>query len=411
METLTILNGDIYAPSHFGHGNIVIEDDTISTLTKENPPTSEATIDAEGCFVIPGLIDGLIHGGGGCDSMTGKVDDIKTIARAHAAHGVTALVVGISSGSMDQINASLTAIAHVVDEPVTDGARLIGSYVEGKFGSLEKNGAQDPKYITSPNFEEFHSMWAASDGTLKVISLAPENDKNLQFVKHLAEFRSDAYNNIVIAMGHTNATYQQAMDAIDAGITRATHTYNGMSGMHHRNLGAVEAVLDHHKIHAELIVDEHHVHPFWGKQLIEKKGTSGVGLITDCTEHAGLAAEEWQKNAVYDAKLDAYLLNVSDSELPPKYIKDGAMWLDVGKPTERLAGAIITLMDGLRNVMDWGYSLEETLTMATLTPAKNLGVDDCIGSIAPGKVADLVIVDKELNVQSVILRGKVVKTP
>ncbi|MYF55624.1 hypothetical protein F4225_07645, partial [Candidatus Poribacteria bacterium] len=214
METLTILNGDIYTPKHFGHGNIVIEDDTITTLTKEHPPTSNATIDAEGYYVIPGLIDGLIHGGGGCDSMTGKVDDIKTIARAHASHGVTALVVGISSGSMDQINASLTAIANVVDEPVEDGARLIGSYVEGKFGSLEKNGAQDPKYITPPNFEEFHSMWAASDGTLKVISLAPENDENLQFVKHLAEFRSDAYNNIVIAMGHTNATYQQAMDAI-----------------------------------------------------------------------------------------------------------------------------------------------------------------------------------------------------
>ncbi|MYB64440.1 N-acetylglucosamine-6-phosphate deacetylase [Candidatus Poribacteria bacterium] len=411
METLTILNGDIYTPKHFGHGNIVIEDDTITTLTKEHPPTSNATIDAEGYYVIPGLIDGLIHGGGGCDSMTGKVDDIKTIARAHASHGVTALVVGISSGSMDQINASLTAIANVVDEPVEDGARLIGSYVEGKFGSLEKNGAQDPKYITPPNFEEFHSMWAASDGTLKVISLAPENDENLQFVKHLAEFRSDAYNNIVIAMGHTNATYQQAMDAIDAGITRATHTYNGMSGMHHRNLGALEAVLDHPEIHAELIVDEHHVHPFWGKQLIEKKGISGVGLITDCTEHAGLAAEEWQKNAVYNTELDAYLLNASDSESPPKYIRDGAMWLDVGKSTERLAGAIITLMDGVRNVIEWGYSLEETLTMATLTPAKNLGVDDRIGSIAPDKAADLVIVDKELNVQSVILRGKVVKTP
>ncbi len=411
MGTLTILNGDIYTPLHFGPGNIVIEDDTITTLTKEHPPTSDTVIDATGCFVIPGLIDGLIHGGGGCDSMTGKVDDIKTIARAHALHGVTALVVGISSGSMDQINASLTAIANVVDDPVADGARLIGSYVEGKFGSLEKNGAQDPKYITPPNFEEFHSMWAASDGTLKVISLAPENDKNLQFVKHLSEFRSDAYNNIVIAMGHTNATYQQAMDAIDAGITRATHTYNGMSGMHHRNLGALEAVLDHPKIQAELIVDEHHVHPFWGKQLIKKKGISGVGLITDCTEHAGLAAEEWQKNAVYNTELDAYLLNASDSEFPPKYIKDGAMWLDVGKPTERLAGAIITLMDGVRNVMEWGYSLEETLTMATLTPARNLGVDDRIGSIAPDKAADLVIVDRELNVQSVILRGKVLKTP
>lgn len=410
MATLTISNGDIYTPRHFGHGNIVIQDDKISAIIKEHPPSSDAVIDATGCIVIPGLIDGLIHGGGGCDSMTGEVDDIKTIARAHAADGVTSLVVGISSGSMEQINASLTAIADVVDQPVEDGARIIGSYVEGKFGSIEKNGAQNAKYITPPNFEEFHSMWAASDGTLKVISIAPEKDKDLQFIKHLAEYKADAYNNIVIAMGHTNATYQQAMDAIDAGVTRATHTYNGMSGMHHRDLGALEAVLDHPNIHAELIIDEHHVHPFWGKQLIEKKGISGVGLITDCTEHAGLTEEAWQKDAVYDSGLDAYCLNATNHESQPKYIKDGAMWLDVGKPTERLAGAIITLMDGVRNGTKWGFSLEETLTMATLTPAQNLGVDNRIGSIEPDKIADVVIVDETLKVQNVILQGKVVKS-
>lgn len=408
METLTILNGDIYTPIHFGPGNLVIQGDTISAITKEQLPPSDKVIDASGCLVIPGLIDGLIHGGGGVDSMTGNVGDIETIARAHAANGVTSLVVGISSGSMEQINASLTAIAKVADNPVEDGARILGSYVEGKFGSLEKNGAQNPRYITSPNFEEFHSMWAASDGTLKVISVAPENDENMQFIRHLAEFKADAYNNIVIAMGHTNATYQQAMDSIDAGITRATHTYNGMSGMHHRDLGALEAVLEHPDIHAELIVDGHHVHPFWGEYLIRNKGISGVGLITDCTEHSGLSAEDWQKDAVYLEELDAYQLNEKVDTDTYKYIKDGAMWLDVGKPTERLAGAIITLMDGVRNVMGWGFSLEDVLTMATLTPAQNLGIDDRVGSIAPNKAADIVIVDENLKAQNVILRGKVI---
>ncbi len=409
METLTIVNGDIYTPTHYGPGNIVIHGDTISAITKEQLPPSDEVIDAAGCLVIPGLIDGLIHGGGGYDSMTGKVGDIETIARAHAVNGVTSLVVGISSGSMEQINASLTAIAHVADQPVEDGAQIIGSYVEGKFGSLAKNGAQNAKYITPPNFEEFHAMWAASDGTLKVISVAPENDENLEFIKHLAEYKADAYNDIVIAMGHTNATYQQAMDAIDAGVTRATHTYNGMSGLHRRDIGALEAVFDHPNVHAELIVDEHHVHPFWGKHLIQYKGISGVGLITDCTEHAGMSEEEWQKDAVYEAEPDAYLLKAADSDTL-KYIKDGAMWLDVGKPTERLAGAIITLMDGIRNVMGWGFSLEEALTMATLTPAQNLGIDDRVGSIAPDKAADIVIVDENLNVQNVILRGKAVKS-
>ena len=415
METLTIVNGDIYTPAHYGQGALIIQGETISALTTDAPPASGEIIDATGCLVIPGLIDGLIHGGGGCGSMTGNVEDIATIARAHAANGVTSLVIGISSGSMDRINASLAAIAQVVDQPVEDGARVLGAYVEGKFGSLAKNGAQNAKYITPPNFEEFHAMWAASDGTLKVISVAPENDADLKFIKHLADYRTDSYNNIVIAMGHTNATYQEAMAAIDAGITRATHTYNGMSGMHHRDLGALEAVFAHPDVHAELIVDEHHVHPFWGKQLIQHKGISGVGLITDCTQHAGLLPEEWQETAIYEAEHDAYRLNggVQDASPPTSdtlaYIKNGAMWLDVGEPTERLAGAIITLMEGIRNVIGWGYSIEETLTMATLTPAQNLGVDNCIGSISPGKAADVVIVDSDLSVREVIIGGKLLK--
>ena len=418
METLTITNGDIYTPTHFGQGSIVIQDGRISAITTDTPQPTGKVIDASGCLVIPGLIDGLVHGGGGCDTMTGEAEDIATIARAHARSGVTSLVLGISSGSMAQINSALTAIAHVVDEPVADGSRILGSYVEGKFGSLAKNGAQNAKYITPPNFEEFHAMWAAADGTLKVISVAPENDENLQFIKHLATYKTDAYNDIVLAMGHTNATYQQAMAAIDAGITRATHTYNGMSGMHHRELGAVEAVLSHPNIHAELIVDEHHVHPFWGNALIQRKGIQAVGLITDCTELAGVPTEDWQTSATYIPELDAYRLNedaISEADtafeagVTEKYVRNGAMWLDVGKPTERLAGATITLMDGVRNVLNWGNSLSDALTMATLTPAQNLGVAASVGSIATGKNADIVIIDENLSVKTVILRGKLLK--
>ncbi len=418
MKKLTIINGDIYTPTHYGHGSVVIQGDTISDITPDTLQPVGDVVDASGCFVIPGLIDSLAHGGGGCSSMSGKIEDIATIARAHARHGVTSLVLGISSGSMTQINSALTTIAHVVDEPVVDGAQILGSYVEGKFGSLSKNGAQNARYITPPNFEEFHTMWAASDGTLKVISLAPENDENFQFVRHLAKYGVDAYNNIIIAMGHTNATYEQAMAAIDAGVTRATHTYNGMSGMHHRALGAIEAVLAHPDIHAELIVDEHHVHPFWGSHLIQQKGIQAVGLITDCTELAGVPTDDWRASAIYVPAIDAYRLSddticekdtAFEAGSTKKYVRNNAMWLDVGKPTERLAGATITLIDGIRNVMNWGYSLQETLTMATLTPAQNLGVSTSIGSIASGRIADIVIVDKNLTVQNVVLRGKLLK--
>ena len=126
METLTIVNGDIYTPTHYGQGSIVIQNDKILTITSEAVQPSGEIIDASGCYVIPGLIDGLVHGGGGYDSMTGQVEDVATIARAHARSGVTSLVLGISSGSMAQINSALSAIAHVVDEPVADGSRILG---------------------------------------------------------------------------------------------------------------------------------------------------------------------------------------------------------------------------------------------------------------------------------------------
>ncbi len=407
---LAIIGGEIYAPSYRSMGNILIRDGKIESIRVEPfdrlSHPSATIIDATDCKVIPGLIDALVHGGGGCDTMTGDVADLEKVARAHAAHGVTSLVLAISSASMERMNRSLEAIASVVDNLVEGGSRILGSYVEGKFGSYEKHGAQNPEYISPPNFDEFHALWAASDGTLKVISIAPENDEGLKFTKHLATYGAEAYNHIVIAMGHTNATYRQAMAAIDAGVTRATHTYNGMSGLHHRDLGAVEAIYSHPGIHAELIVDERHVKPIWGKTLIQWKGIEGVGLVTDCAWVAGVPQAEWMADAVYEPAHDAYRLNREEGT---QYIKNGAVWLNLGEADERLTGAMITLMEGLRNVVGWGYTLEEAVTMATLTPARNLGVDGQKGAIAPGKDADLVILDADLNVKTVIIEGEIVR--
>ena len=403
---LAIVGGEIYTPSYQSVGNIIVKDGKIESVNDDVFDRSKQpeiqVIDATGNTILPGLIDTLVHGGGGCDTMTEKVEDLEKIARAHAADGVTSLVLATSSASMEQLTRSLETIGYMVDNPVKDGSRILGSYVEGKFGSYPKHGAQNPEYIIPPNFEDFHTMWAVSDGTIKVISIAPENDGDLKFTKHLAKFRDEAYNGIVIAMGHTNATYDQAMAAIDAGITRATHTYNGMSGMHQRDLGVVEAVYSHPGIHAELIVDGQHVRPIWCQTLIKWKGVEGVGLITDCTSLAGVPKKEWSRDYVYDAPLDAYRWNHDGIK---QYIKDGAVWLNLGEPTETLTGAMITLMDGIRNVMNWGYTLEEAVTMSTLTPAKNLGVDNQKGSITPGKDADLVILDGDLNVKTVIIEG------
>ncbi len=407
---LAIIGGEIYTPTYQSTGNLFIRDGKIESIRTDSfEPTghpSITTIDARGCKVIPGLIDALVHGGGGCGTVTGKVEDLEKVVSAHAAHGVTSIVLGVPSASMERINAALEAIGYVADNPVKGGSRVLGSYVEGKFGSHPKRGAQNPEYISPPNFEEFHAMWAASNGTLKVISIAPENDEDLKFTKHLAIYREDAYNNIIIAMGHTNATYDQALAAIDVGITRATHTYNGMSGLHHRELGTIEAIYSHPGIHAELIADGQHVKPIWGKTLIRWKGIEGVGLVTDCLSLAGVPKAKWLEAYVYEPALDAYR---SKREGAKQYIKNGAIWLNLGKADEVLYGGMNTLMECLRNVVGWGYTLEEAVTMATLTPAKNLGVDRQKGSIAPGKDADIVILDADLNPQAVIIEGEIAK--
>ena len=415
-KKFAIIGGDIYTPAYKSKGNIFISGDKIDSIRTESFDVSEhasvTTINAAGCSVIPGLIDTLVHGGGGADTLVSDAEDLEKTARAHAVHGVTSLVLAISSASMDCINRSLEAIGYLVDNPVEGGSRILGSYVEGKFGSREKRGAQNIEYISPTNFEDFHAMWAASDGTIKIIAIAPENDDGLKFTTHLATYSEEAYNNITVAMGHTNATYGQSIAAIDAGITRATHTFNGMSGMHHRDLGAVEAIFAHPKIHAELIVDGQHVNPIWGKTLIMWKGVEGVSIVTDCTALAGVPKEEWMEHAVYEPGLDAYRLNWG--KLPASsnlnyYVKNGAIWINLERADARLYGGMITLMEGLRNVVSWGFTLEEAVTMATLTPAKSLKVDEQKGSIAPGKDADLVVLDADLNPKAVMIGGKIVK--
>ena len=411
-----IIGGDIYTPAYQSKGYILTRGGKIDSISAESFDASQhqsvTVINAAGCSVIPGLIDTLVHGGGGADTLVSDAEDLEKTARAHAAHGVTSLVLAISSASMECINRSLEAVAYLVDNPVEGGSRILGSYLEGKFGSREKRGAQNIEHISPTNFEDFHAMWAASDGTIKIIAIAPECDDGLKFTRHLATYGEEAYNNITVAMGHTNATYDQSMAAIDAGITRATHTYNGMSGMHHRNLGAVEAIFAHPKIHAELIVDGQHVKPIWAKTLIMWKGIEGVGLVTDCTALAGVPKEEWKERAVYEPDLDAYRLNwdlLSAGANQNFYVKNGAVWINLRDAGARLYGGMITLMEGLRNVVGWGYTLAEAVTMATLAPAKSLKVDNQKGSIAPGKDADLVVLDADLNPKAVMIEGKLVK--
>jgi len=400
-ELTVVVGGQIYAPEILDQKNIFIEGGKIKKISTDKPPNHAKIINADGLLVIPGLIDALVHGGGGRHTMTGDPEDVAHIARTHAKHGVTSVLMATSSAKIEEIEVSLAAIAHIVDNPIKNGANVLGSYVEGKFGCLEKCGAQNPDTMSPPNFEELHRMWEHSDGTLKVISIAPERDPDLVFTKHLSEQSAENYNDIVVALGHTNASYDLAKSAIDNGITRATHTFNGMSGMHHRQLGVLEAVLASDSIHAELNCDGQHVAPIWGKNLIKMKGEEKVGLVSDCLEFAGVPAEQWQQDFIWQPKINAW----QSRKEPERYIRNGAMWNDVGTEVETLYGSKITLMEGLRNVIGWGIPLNKAVMMATLTPAQNLRIDDKKGSISEGRDADLVLLSPDLEVRLVLING------
>jgi len=401
-ESTVIVGGQVYAPEMLDRKNIFIEEGKIKRISTDTPTEGAKVINASGLLVIPGLIDALVHGGGGRHTMTGDPADIAHIARAHARHGVTSLLMATSSAKTEEIEVSLSAIAHVADNPIINAANVLGSYVEGKFGCAEKCGAQNPDTMSPPNFEEFHRMWEHSDGTLKVISIAPERDPDLVFTKHLSDQSAKNYNHIVVALGHTNASYELTKSAIDNGITRATHTFNGMSGMHHRQLGVLEAILSSDNIHSELICDGHHVHPIWGRNLIKIKGVEKIGLVSDCLEFAGLTTDQWQEDFVWRPKVNAW----QSKEEPERYIRDGAMWNNVNTEQETLYGSKITLMQGLRNVVNWGIPLSKAIMMATMTPAQNLRIDDKKGSISEGKDADLVLLQPNLEVQSVLIHGQ-----
>ena len=216
-ELTVVVGGQIYAPEILDQKNIFIEGGKIKKISTDKPPNHAKIINADGLLVIPGLIDALVHGGGGRHTMTGDPEDVAHIARTHAKHGVTSVLMATSSAKIEEIEVSLAAIAHIVDNPIKNGANVLGSYVEGKFGCLEKCGAQNPDTMSPPNFEELHRMWEHSDGTLKVISIAPERDPDLVFTKHLSEQSAENYNDIVVALGHTNASYDLAKSAIDNG--------------------------------------------------------------------------------------------------------------------------------------------------------------------------------------------------
>ncbi len=383
MSKICILNGTVITPSKMiEDGTVIFDDGKITAVGRRaeiKAPPGARIIDASQKIVTPGFIDLHVHGGKGKSVMDASAEAVNELAKFEASHGTTAFLPTTISASQERLVDAVKALREAMEKG-TEGAEILGVHLEGPYISTEKCGGQDPDFIRPPSLDEFAEILKASNQNVRIVTLAPEVDGAEKLIEELRN------RGIVVSMGHSNATYSEALNAIKHGVTHAAHVFNGMRSFHQREPGVIGAALLHDEVTAELISDGVHVHPAAMKLLIRVKGSNKVVLVTDAIRAAGMPDGE-------------YRLGEQDV-----IVKNGVCRLVSGE----LAGSTLTMDRALRNMVESvGISLQEAVMMATMNPARVIGMEDRKGGIAPGKDADLVILDERLNVCSTVLKGEV----
>ena len=372
MSTLLIRGGQLVRKYAIHKGDLLISGSRIERIGTDLPSAGCTVIEADGLYVTPGFINIHIHGGGGCDFMDGTTKAVTTILDTSLAHGTTCLLATIGTAPISQMRKAMEAIGAVEDE------RIAGVYVEGPFFSEEKKGSQPARYLLQPTIETYEALTEGFKEHIKIFALAPELPGAAELMPRLLK------DLITPSLGHSNATYKQTMEAIEAGLTHFTHFYNGMSGLHHRDPGAVGAGLQTPTTTLEVIADGVHVHPSAISLMVRAKGIDHICLITDAIRAMGLGDGEYTVGG------------------QKAIVKDGiARLVDGGS----LAGSTLTMDRAVRNMVEFGVPLVDAVRAASLVPAKILGIEQKKGSIAVGKDADLVLLDEDFAVRAVLVKG------
>jgi N-acetylglucosamine-6-phosphate deacetylase len=378
MKTV-IVNGIILTPDEQITGyQVVIENDRIAGVDPAGPVDSAfIRLDARGSYVIPGFIDIHIHGANGFDTMDATPDAIQNIGRFIAGHGVTSFLPTTVTASPED---TISAIRNISNTPAPqDGARHLGIHLEGPYLNYDYRGAQPVQHLRSANPNEFKS-WLENK-VVRLITVAPE----IEGVPNLIQAGAKA--GIEFSLGHTGATYEQALTAVELGLSQATHTFNGMAPLQHRSPGALGAVLSEDRIKAQIIVDGIHVHPAIVKFLVKTKGIDHTILITDAIRAAGLPDGDY--------RLGDQLVHV----------QDGIARTHAGG----LAGSTLTMDQALRNMMKFAnINFMDALPMATSVPATAIGLKSKKGRIAPNFDADIIFLDETYHVRMTMVGGRVV---
>lgn len=361
-------------------GYLVIEDDIFGDWQISEP---ECEIkDYSGSWVCAGMVDTHIHGFYNHATTDNDPEGINISSAELARRGTTSWLPTTFTDSVENITNACEAIAEAAAERGPDflGARVQGIYLEGPFFSPKRAGAQNPAYLIDPDIDVFMDWQAVADGRIVKSALAPEREGSLEYCAALNAM------GVTTAIAHTNATYEEAIAAVNAGASVFTHTYNAMSGLEHRAPGVVGAAMTTPSTYAEIICDGKHVHPASIRALVEAKGWEHVALITDCLGCGGMPEGNYMSGGL------------------PVVLKDNLCWLTDGSA---IAGSVLTLIEGVKNMVDWGIvSADQAIRMATEIPARSVGLEDICGSLTAGHDADFCILTPELVLKETYVGGK-----
>ncbi|MBL8045589.1 MAG: N-acetylglucosamine-6-phosphate deacetylase [Anaerolineales bacterium] len=383
-QRLFITNAQLYGLTEMWPvGWLLTEDREIKLMGAGQPPEFPASfitehINASGLHLLPGFIDIHVHGGNGHELMDATPDGLLAMARFFAQHGVTSFLPTTWTATREAITRALNLVAERLG-PVPGGATILGAHVEGPYLNPEKCGAQDVSLIRRAARDE--ALEFLETGVVRLLALAPEFPENHWLIEECTR------RGITVSAAHTAATYAHMHNAVRLGLRHATHSFNAMLGLNHREPGTVGAILTRPEINCELIADNVHVHPAVQNLLLKAKGPRGVILITDAVRAAGLPEGDYQ--------IDTRTVRV----------QGGAVRL----PDGQLAGSVLTMETALKNFRQaTGLSLPEAWPTTSLNAACAIGVAERKGSLEVGKDADLVLLDEAGNVRTTVVEGVVV---
>lgn len=342
-------------------------------------------IDVGARWVVPGLIDLHVHGGGGGQFNTADPEEVAAVARFHARHGVTGLLATTVAAGGDELLGALAAIRAVMDRRA-DGAVVLGAHLEGPFLSPRRAGAMDPSVFAVPDDRLLRRLLLAGGGCLTMMTVAPELPRALAMIGELVEA------GVVVSLGHSDASYEQARAAVAAGARSATHVFNAMAPFHHRAPGVLGAVLELPEVSCELICDGVHVDPVVVRLLHRLKGAAGMHLVSDAIAAAGMP--------------DGAGYRLGDTAV--RVVGGRATRVDNGM----LAGSTLTLDAAVGAAVRFlSIGVEEAVRLASANPARLLGLEDRKGAIAVGMDADLAVLDDGLRASGTVVAGEWVHGP